>query len=69
VDAAPDAHYLMNYHIFQMFAYTEDAKLIGERIYVDPASYTYEKLAPADLVTPEQARLDLAPLLDRATLD
>jgi hypothetical protein len=69
VDAAPDAHYLMNYHIFQMFAYTEDAKLIGERIYVDPASYTYEKLAPADVVTPEQARLELAPLLDRATLD
>jgi hypothetical protein len=52
-----------------MFAYTEDAKLIGERIYVDPASYTYEKLAPADVVTPEQARLDLAPLLDRATPD
>nr|WSY53860.1 hypothetical protein OG999_29590 [Streptomyces sp. NBC_00886] len=69
VDAAPDAHYLMNYHIFQMFAYTEDAKLIGERIYVDPASYTYEKLAPADVVTPEQARLELAPLLNRATLD
>jgi hypothetical protein len=69
VDAAPDAHYLMNYHIFQMFAYTEDAKLIGERIYVDAASYTYEKLAPADVVTPEQARLELAPLLDRATLD
>lgn len=68
-DADADAHYLMNYNIFQIFAYTTDAKLIGERIYADAASYTYEKLAPEDVVTPEQARLALAPLLDRATLD
>jgi hypothetical protein len=68
-DAAPDAHYLMNYHIFQIFAYTDDAKLIGERIYVDAASYRYERLDPADAVTPEQARRELAPLLERATLD
>ncbi|MCX5188816.1 hypothetical protein ACFWBS_38810 [Streptomyces mirabilis] len=69
VDADPDAHYLMNYNIFQIFAYTRDAKLIGERIYVDSASYTYEKLAPEDVVTPEQARQELAPILARATLD
>jgi hypothetical protein len=68
-DADPSAHYLMNYNIFQMFAYTSDAKLIGERIYVDSASYTYEKLAPEDVVTPEQARRHLAPILARATLD
>ncbi|MGW2449482.1 hypothetical protein, partial [Streptomyces sp. NPDC001675] len=30
-DADLDAHYLMNYNIFQIFAYTTDAKLIGER--------------------------------------
>lgn len=69
VDADPDAHYLMNYYIFQIFAYTTDAKLIGERIYVDEASYRYEKLAPEDVVTPEQARQQLAPFLERATLD
>jgi hypothetical protein len=68
-DADPDAHYLMNYNIFQVFAYTTDAKLIGERIYADAASYSYEKLAPKDVVTPEKARQDLAPLLERATLD
>jgi len=69
IDADPQAHYLMSYHIFQVFAYTTDALLIGERIYVDSASYTYEKLAAEDVVTPEQAREQLAPLLARATLD
>lgn len=69
VEAEPSAHYLMSYNIFQIFAYTSDAKLIGERIYVDPASYVYERLAPEDVVTPEQAREALAPLLARATLD
>ena len=65
----PNAHYLMNYNIFQVFAYTTDALLIGERIYADSASYTYEKLAPEDVVTPEMARQQLAPLLQRTTLD
>ena len=69
VDSDPNAHYLMNYLIFQIFSYTTDVKLISERIYVDPASYSYEKLAPEDVVTPEQARRELAPLLGRATLD
>jgi hypothetical protein len=68
-DANPTAHYLMNHRIFQIFSYTKDAKLIGERIYDDAASYSYEELAPSDVVTPEMAREQLAPLLDRATLD
>jgi hypothetical protein len=67
--ADPNAHYLMNYNIFQVFSYTTNALLIGERIYADSASYTYEKLAPEDVVTPEMARQQLAPLLQRATLD
>jgi hypothetical protein len=54
--ADPHAHYLISHHIMQNFAYTSDAKLIGERVYNDPASYSYEKLAPADVVTPEIAR-------------
>lgn len=29
----------------------------------------YEKLPPEDVVTPERARAELAPLLERATLD
>jgi hypothetical protein len=65
----PDAHYLVEHTIIQNFTYTSDAKLIGERVYDDPASYSYRKLEPADVVTPELAREQLAPLLDRATLD
>lgn len=70
VDADPNAWYLMNHHLFQIFTYTRDAqpKLISERIYDDPQSYSYEKLAPADVVTPEMARAQLAPFLARATL-
>jgi hypothetical protein len=68
-DANPTAHYLMNHRIFQIFSYTKDAKLIGERIYDDAASYSYEELDPSDVVTPEMARQQLTPLLDRATLD
>jgi hypothetical protein len=64
-----DAHYLIQHNIMQNFVYTSDAKLIGERVYDDPASYTYTKLAPADVVTPELAREQLAPFLSRATLD
>ncbi|MER5916521.1 hypothetical protein ABT124_40600 [Streptomyces sp. NPDC001982] len=66
-----DATYLVAHHIIQNFAYAQDAKLIGERVYDDPASYSYSytKLAPADVVTPETAREQLAPFLARATLD
>jgi hypothetical protein len=64
-----EAYYLVSHHINQNFAYTSDAKLIGERVYDDPASYEYLKLDPADVVTPELARERLAPYLDRATLD
>ena len=66
IDADADAHYLLTHNIFQIFGYTRDAKLIGERVYDDPASYHYEKLDPADVVTPQDARRELAPFLDRA---
>jgi hypothetical protein len=26
IDADPDAHYLMNHHLFQIFSYTNDAR-------------------------------------------
>jgi hypothetical protein len=69
IDADPDAYYLVSHHIIQNFAYTLDAKLIGERVYDDPASYSYQKLDPTDVVTPELAREQLAPFLARATLN
>ena len=71
IGADPGAHYLMTHHLFQIFTYTKDArpKLIAERIYDDPESYSYEKLDPADVVTPEMAREQLTPFLARATLE
>ena len=71
IGADPEAHYLMTHHLFQVFTYTNEhrPKLIAERIYDDPESYTYEKLDPHDVVTPELARAQLAPFLARATLD
>jgi hypothetical protein len=51
------------------FAYNQNAKLIGERIYDDAASYRYERLDVSAVVTPVMAREQLAPLLARATLD
>jgi hypothetical protein len=56
------------HNIMQNFAYDHDAKLIGERVYDDPASYRHEKLNPGDVVTPEMARQQLAPFLARAML-
>jgi hypothetical protein len=69
IDADVEDHYLLTHNIFQNFAYTHDAKLIGERVYDDPASYHFEKLDPEDVVTPADARRDLAPFLARASLD
>ena len=46
-EAEPNAHYLLTHNIFQIFSYTRDAKLVGERVYDDPAGYHYEKLDPA----------------------
>lgn len=66
VDADPEDHYLILHNIFQVFGYSLEAKLIGERVYDDPASYDYVKLDPADVVTPEMAREQLAPYLQRA---
>jgi hypothetical protein len=62
----PTATYLMSHNIMQNFVYTHDAKLIGERVYDDPASYSYTKLDPSEVVTPEMAREQLAPYLERA---
>jgi hypothetical protein len=66
IDADPGAYYLISHNIIQNFTYTNDAKLIGERVYDDPASYRYERVDPADVVTPELARKQLAPFLTRA---
>jgi hypothetical protein len=43
--------------------YDERARLIGEHIYEDGTSREIAKLASEDVVTPEQARDALAPLI------
>jgi hypothetical protein len=65
-DVDPGAHYILTHNIFQNFAYTREAKLIGERVYDDPGSYQYERLEATDVVTPEDARRALSIYLDRA---
>lgn len=65
----PNSHYRIQHNILQNFVYTHDAKLIGERVYDDPASYSYTKLGVSEVVTPDMAREQLAPFLLRATLD
>jgi hypothetical protein len=64
----PDAHYILTHNIFQNFAYTRDAKLVGERIYDDPGSYHYERLEATDVITPDDARRALAPYHRRAVV-
>ena len=66
--AALDGHYLVSHDIFQVFSYGRDARLTGKRVYDDPASYRYQKLAPRDVVTPADARRELDSLLARAVI-
>jgi len=66
--ADPGRHYLVTHNISQVFSYGRDAKLTGKRLYDDPASYRYELLAPHDVVTPADARRELASLLARAVI-
>lgn len=62
----PEAYYMVKHNLMQNFTYTHDAKLISERVYDDPGSYEYHKLAPEDVVTPAMAKEALAPHLASA---
>jgi hypothetical protein len=66
LDVDPDAYYMVKHNLMQNFTYTHEAKLISERVYDDPGSYEYHKLAPEDVVTPAMAKEALAPHLERA---
>jgi len=58
-----EAYYLMTHRVANVWPYDENAKLIGENVYVDRASRQIYELDRADIVTPEQAREILAPML------
>lgn len=64
-DLDPNAHYLAVSRLAYIFRYDSDAKLLGEYVYDDVSSYTYRRLDPHDVVTTEQARVQLAPVLER----
>jgi hypothetical protein len=47
-----------------IWPYDENAKLIGEHVYVDLSSIQIEQADPADIVTPERAAELVTPLLE-----
>jgi hypothetical protein len=59
----PGATYLLRHRLAMIWHYDERARLIGEHVYEDGAYRELTKLAPEDVVTPEEAREALAPLI------
>jgi hypothetical protein len=59
----PDAYYQLTHYMASFWPYDADCRLAGEHIYEDTGSRRIEKMDPADVITPEQARRLLAPLL------
>jgi hypothetical protein len=61
-----DAHYLVTHKVANIWPYDDDAKLLGENVYLDRASRMIFPLDAADVVTPQQAAELLAPMLDES---
>ena len=59
----PDAYYQLTHYMASFWPYDADCRLVGEHIYEDTGSRRIEKMDQADVITPEQARQLLAPLL------
>ena len=59
----PDACYMLRHRLAMVWHYDERARLIGEHVYEDANLREITKLAPEDVVTPEEARDALAPLI------
>lgn len=62
----PQAYYQLTHYMASFWPYDADCRLIGEHIYEDAGSRQTEKMDPADVITPQQARERLAPLLGAA---
>jgi hypothetical protein len=62
-----DATYVLVERVANLWPYDEDAKLLGENVYIDVASRRLYRLEPADVLTPARARLALEPLLAAVT--
>jgi hypothetical protein len=59
----PDAYYQLTHYMASFWPYDADCRLVGEHIYEDAGSRRIEKMDQADVITPEQARGLLDPLL------
>ncbi len=59
----PDAYYQLTHYMASFWPYDADCRLVGEHIYEDTGSRRIEKMDPVNVITPEQARRLLAPLL------
>lgn len=60
----PSATYVLSYYIVAIWHFDEHARLISEHLYqASPGSHTVTKLAPEDVITLEEARAYLEPLI------
>jgi hypothetical protein len=59
----PDAWYLLRYRVAMVWHYDDGARMIGEHVYEETVGREILKLAPEDVVTREEAREILAPLI------
>jgi hypothetical protein len=60
----PDAHYYLTCWYAEIWRYDESCLLIGEHIFQDPASATFWKMDPSDVVPLEEAYDRIRPLLE-----
>jgi hypothetical protein len=61
----PDATYVVKHVLAFHWPYDDRQRLIGEHVYEDTASRVVEKVAPADVISPQRARELLAPQLEQ----
>ncbi len=61
----PEATYVVKHILAFHWPYDDQQRLIGEHVYEDTASRVVEKVDPAAVITPAQARELLAPQLER----
>jgi len=60
----PAATYVLTERVANVWPYDADAKLLGENVFIDIGSRNLYLLEPGDVITTDQARQALEPLLD-----
>ena len=59
----PDGFYLLRHRLSMVWHYDDRARMIGEHVYEDATSREITKIAPEDVLTPQEAADMLAPLI------